>query len=285
MDLKSDIKNRRKERIRLLLEDTSKESPLPPLYDLPEQNTTFKEWNQEPKKEISLDPEPDPELLWKQRRNNWEDDGDGGKPRFITGFLRRTVASILVFGAVWGIFAIQQPWAHKTQAFIVDALSHDMDFAAVRVWYEEHFDGAPAFIPIFGDKEQSAEKVSALHEWSAPLAGSIVQPFATTLKGVEIMPEEDSSGSVTVKSVDMGRVLSVSREAKGGIRVTLRHTGNVTAEYGHLSGTRLKADDWVQSGDAVGWIVDPGTTPETMFFFAMMKDKTYIDPSEVITFD
>jgi stage IV sporulation protein FA len=288
MDQKSDIKNRRKERIRRLLEDTSKESPVPPespVFALPEQKTSFKEWNEGPKNEHITAVEPDPELIWKQRRNNWEDYGDGDKPGFITGFLRRTVASALVFGVVWGIFNVQQPWSHKAQAFVFDALNNEMDFKAVRVWYEEHFNGAPAFIPIFGDTEESAEKVNAPHELSSPLAGNVVQPFATTLKGVEILPQEDSSGSVTVKSVDMGRVLSVSREAQGGIRVTVRHTGKLTAEYGHLSGTRLKADDWLESGEAVGWMVDPGTEPESMFFFAVMKDKTYIDPAEVVSFD
>lgn len=95
---------------------------------------------------------------------------------------------MLVFGAVWGVFTIHQPWSYKVQAFVSDALSNDMDFTAVRVWYEENFNGAPAFIPIFGDKDEPAQKAAAHHELSAPVAGSIVEPFASTLKGVEIMP-------------------------------------------------------------------------------------------------
>lgn len=287
MEQNWNIKSPRKQGKRRLLEDMVKGAPeTPPLYTMPEQYTGFKDLNDERKHGRGTGEEPDPERMWKQQRQNqWEDYGDGEKPRFITGFIRRLVASIVVFGAVWGIFSIHQPWSLKAQVFVADALSQDMDFQAVRVWYEAHFNGAPAFIPIFGDKEQSAQKVTAEHQFSAPVAGSIVQPFAATLKGVEIMPVEDSSGSVTVKSVDMGRVLSVSREAQGGIRITVRHTGNLTAEYGHLSGTRLKADDWLQGGDPVGWMIDPGTSPESMLFFAVMKDKTYIDPAEVITFD
>jgi stage IV sporulation protein FA len=284
MEYKKDIKNRRKQRIRNLLEDPADTGPSAPLFALPDTTATYREWGAASKNEFASSPEPDPEVLWKQQRSSWEDDG-GERPRFGAGFMRRTVASVLVFGAVWGIFAAHEPWAVKSQDFITAVLSNDMDFAAAQVWYEEHFNGAPSFIPIFGDREQPAEKVTAVHELNAPLEGSIVRPFTASLKGVEIIPADDSSSSVTVKSVDTGRVLSVSKEAQGGIRITVRHTGNVTAEYGHLSGTRLAVDDWVQSGDAVGWLQGTDNAQVPLLFFAIMKDKSYIDPSEVVSFD
>ncbi|MBT2290497.1 M23 family metallopeptidase [Paenibacillus albidus] len=288
MERKSDIRGRRKERIRSLLlqevVDNSEVSPLPatPGTEKPE---AFIEWGTGHRQGQPSSPEPDPEVMWKKQRGGWEEYGGGNRPSLLAGFIQRTVASILVFAAVWGVFAIQQPWSLKVQAFVREALNKDMDFEAARVWYEEHFNGAPAFIPIFGDKEEPAEKVAAPHELGAPVAGSIVQSFAATLKGVEIMPVTDSSGSVTVKSVDVGRVLSVSRELQGGIRITVRHTGSMTAEYGHLSGTKLKADDWVQSGEAVGWMLAEEDSPLPTLFFAVMHDKAYIDPADVISFD
>ncbi|MHA6533570.1 peptidoglycan DD-metalloendopeptidase family protein [Paenibacillus sp. BAC0078] len=287
MEQKSNIKGRRKDRIRSLLEleDVPQASAVPPMFALPDQTSTFKEWGAGARHNTSAPSEPDPEALWKQRRGGWMDEGGGDKPRFVSGFMRRFIASIIVFGAVWGIFAIREPWALKAQAFITDALSRDMDFAAAQVWYEEHFSGAPAFIPMFGDKEEPAEKVTAKSELSAPIEGSIVLPFEAALKGVEIMPKENSSGTLTVKSVDTGRVLSVSKEAQGGIRITVRHTGDITAEYGHLSGTRLAVDDWVQSGDSIGWLQETENASAPLLFFAVMKDKTYIDPAEVVSFD
>lgn len=285
MDQKSNIKGRRKERIRSLLEKNTEVVSVPPLFVMPEKSTSFKEWGMERDTERPPNEELDPEVVWKERRGGWEDQGDGGGSNFVSGFIRRVIASVLVFGAVWGVFAVQQPWAHKVQFFITDALSNEMDFTAARVWYEEHFNGAPAFIPIFGDKEEPAQKVTALHELSAPVAGSIVKPFATTLKGVEIMPQSDSNGSVTVKSVDMGRVLSISKEQQGGIQITVRHTGGITAEYGHLSGTKLEVDDWIQSGDTIGWMVETEESTDPLLFFSVMKDKTYIDPTEVVSFD
>lgn len=276
MEQRSGIKGRRQERIRSLLDEQPEAAPLP-LYELNEDTASFREWAQQPERREHAH-EPDPEKLWKQSRGGWMhegDGGDGGRPRFTGGFVRRTIASVLVFGAVWGIFMAREPWAVRAQSFITDALSNDMDFAAARVWYETHFEGAPSFIPIFGEDEIPAEKVSASHNLSAPLEGDILRSFADTLYGVEIMPSADSSGSVTVKSVDTGRVLSVSKEAQGGIRIVIRHTGSLTAEYGHLTGTRLSADDWVESGDTVGWMQETENNAAPLLFCGDERQDLY----------
>lgn len=89
------------------------------------------------------------------------------------------------------------------------------------------------------------------------------------------MPAEDSKGSITVKSVDTGRVLSVNNEAQGGIRVTVRHTGSVTAEYGHLSGTKLAVDDWIQSGDTVGWMQETKDAETGLLFCNYERQDLY----------
>lgn len=71
MDLKSDIKNRRKERIRSLLEEIPniETAEVPPLFVMPEKSTSFKEWGTGFKKnEEQSSIEPDPEVMWKERR-------------------------------------------------------------------------------------------------------------------------------------------------------------------------------------------------------------------------
>lgn len=281
MDQKTGIKGRRQKRIRTLLDDHPETEAIPQLFVLPEKTSGFREWA-DSQGNVT---EPDPEKLWKERKGGWKTEEGGEGPHFAAGFIRRTVASLIVFGAVWGIFTARQPWALQTQAFITDALSKDMDFAAVQVWYGTYFNGAPSFIPIFGEEEEPAQKVTAGHELSAPLEGEVIHTFASTLKGIEILPADDSSSNVTVKSVDTGRVLSVSKETGGGIRIVIRHTGSVTAEYGHLSGTKLAADDWVQSGDTVGWMQETENLAHPLLYFAILKDKTYIDPTEVVSFD
>ncbi|SEU17643.1 M23 family metallopeptidase [Paenibacillus sp. NFR01] len=288
MDQQTGNKGRRKERIRSLLEETETPEPkaVPPLFALEDKGTSFREWGEGGgSSRFGGGTEPDPEALWKANRGGWDDGGDGIRPRFSAGMIRRFVASLLVFGGVWGIFAMDEPWALRAQNWISDALTYDMDFAAAQVWYETHFSGAPSFIPIFGGEEEPAQKVNAGHEPVAPLAGKLVRPFTAGQKAVEIMPLGEDGGSVMVKSMDTGRVLSVSRETDGGIKVVVRHTGNMTAEYGHLSGTKLAADDWVQSGDTLGWLQEQEGAKVPLLYFAVMKGDVYIDPTEVVAFD
>ena len=270
MDEKTTNKNRRKERIRNLIDETSGQKTVATIFGDSDMNHSVIE--------------PDPEVMWKENRRLWEE-SSRKRPRFVNGFLRRLVVSIFVFVMVWGVFTFQNPWTIRAQYYIANALNKEMNFEAARVWYELHFKGAPAFIPIFGREEEGAQKATATHGLSSPVSGRIVQPFTSTMTGVEIRPQIDSTGDVTVKSVDMGRVLSVSREPGGGIRIRVRHSGNITADYGHLNGTKLEVDDWVQGGDTIGWLLQQDSSSLPTLFFAVMKDTTYIDPTEVIAID
>lgn len=85
MDLKSDIKNRRKERIRSLLEEIPdiETAEAAPLFVMPEKSTSFREWGAGFKgndEQSSI--EPDPEVMWKERRGGWEEPGGGGSNFF-----------------------------------------------------------------------------------------------------------------------------------------------------------------------------------------------------------
>ncbi|KAA9000409.1 M23 family metallopeptidase [Paenibacillus spiritus] len=235
--------------------------------------------------------EPDPEEIWKRQQLSWKRDSGGtGFRRLWRGTIRRTVVSAVIFGLIWGFYAAQPSWGTEARRFIGSALNQDMDFTAARDWYARYFGGAPAFIPIFGEDEGNVRKVTGLHTLAPPLAGRIVQPFAVTLKGIEIEATEmqqdgDTEAKTPVASVDVGRVLAVSREAQGGYRVTVQHSGGLEAEYGHLTGTVLKADDWLQEGEAVGWLEERPGEAKPLLYFALKQGPTYIDPSDEIAFD
>lgn len=299
MDPKNNIRHRRKERIRSLLEvpspDRSSVTPLrlagePPPVREHEKTAGAGVYNSR-----FAEPEPDPEALWKAQRQEWKKETNGGGgSRFLRSLLRRTGAAILVFALVWGLFMLRQPWTAEARLWITDALTRDMDFEAARVWYAQHFEGTPAFLPSFGMKDEPAHRVSARRKLPPPIEGALVQPFAASLTGVELAPDEgENNGNPVVRSIDTGRVQSVARDSRGGIKVTVSHTGGLTAEYGLLGGTKLAPDDWLEAGEAVGWLaLVPGRAgqesnpPETpTLFFAIRKDGAYIDPSDVVDFD
>lgn len=277
MDTKSSIKQRREERIRDLLLREEPVKPLPqPIQDPP------KLWNKGRLPE-TLAPEPDPEKLWKKEQ------AQGRGPlrhntRFVSGFMWRLFFSAIIFTLIWGMFKYPQPWSLKAQDYVMQSLNREMDFQAAEAWYESHFGKAPAFIPIFKQNQTSPLKVNASKSMVPPLEGEIVQAFAVSLKGVEIAPLKDSNLPLQVKSVETGRVIDVSN-SDTGVTVTIQHTGQMVAAYGHLESTRLQKNDWVEGGDTVGQLraASEGETPT--LFFSLKKDGAYVDPADVIPID
>lgn len=301
MDIKTSVKNRREARIRELLEgeqsqaphDKSSWTPVPErkLANLNLHKTGFVQdhrANPSPR----ADREPDPEQLWKQGHRGWYgtlDPGDPGEPprkaSFLSGLVRRVIVSALVFGLAWGVFSFQQPWALRTQAFIVEGLSHEMDFQAAQVWYEEHFGSAPSFIPIFGQTDEHSTKVNAGTTLVPPLSGKVVQSFAVDLKGIVLEAGGGSLADRTVKSIETGRVLEVKNLPENGVTILIQHTGERTAIYSRLAETGLKVNDWVQGGDIIGTLAPSGTGSPPALYFELKEGNRGVDPAEVIPLD
>jgi stage IV sporulation protein FA len=280
MDKKSGIKQRREERIQRLIEMGGASAPAA------ERHWTGK--IPEPPGYIDLpqSAEQDPEIVWKKERERMHSSfRDERGPSFFTALRWRLVISCMLFGAVWAVFRWDIPYTAESRLFIADVLSRDMDMTAAAKWYTEHFGGAPSFLPTFGEEEISSQEASTSGHPAAPLTGTVVQSFAVSLKGIEIVPERDGTNPVQVKSMDAGRVLEVTHHPQNGTTVVIRHTGGLTAVYGKVTGTQLQVDDWVQKGEAIGLIpVREDGEPATLYF-AVKQDDRYIDPAEVVTFD
>ncbi|MFB5763409.1 peptidoglycan DD-metalloendopeptidase family protein [Paenibacillus medicaginis] len=280
MDRKSGIKQRREERIQRLIEMRGASVP-----------TAERHWagkTSEPPEYIDLpqSAEPDPELVWKKERERMhsafrEERG----PSFLATLRWRFVISCILFGAIWAVFRWDFPYTAESRLFIADALSRDMDMTAAAEWYTAHFGGAPSFLPTFGEEETSSQEVSASGRPAAPLAGTVVQSFAVSLKGIEIVPERNGTNPAQVKSIDAGRVLEVTHHPQNGTTVVIRHTGGLTAIYGKVTGTQLQVDDWVQKGEAIGLIAVRENGENATLYFAVKQDDRYIDPAEVVSFD
>lgn len=281
MNKNSGIKQRREERIQQLIAGRQSEIYSSGVY---QDRHGYREMNSMPV--ISANKPRDPETEWKNEQQRWRQSfGENRSPSFWTSFWRRSVMAAVLFGMVWGLFRWDIPSAVNLRMFIADSLNKDMDFAAARQWYETYFDGAPSFLPIFGE-EAETHKVDAYRKASPPLEGAITQPFALSLKGVEITPNVTGNGAIAVKSIDAGRVLNILNHPQSGITITVRHTGGITATYGRLSRSTLKVNDWVQEGDEMGVLPASRRANEAVtLFFAVQRGDQYIDPAEVVALD
>lgn len=301
MDVKSNVKKRRAERIRqLTMEDAV--GPLPPDQgwgSAPGRAAAPPRTKPWPVSAGQDDSDPDPELLWKRGQGRWQDPyagaygsgkgddelmgpGPGKRSTFWFAMFVRLVISTLLFAAIWGMNRYEPAWATPIRAFIAKSLTVEMDFQAAQAWYERNFGGAPSLIPIFKTNEDHGLRVGGAAGFSLPIEGSLASPFALSLKGVEIIPD---TGSLQVKAIETGRVLRVAREAETGQTVTVQHAGGYVSVYGHLEQISVEKGDWLEGGDVLGSLPPRTQSPLPTLYFAIKKDDRYIDPADVIPFD
>ncbi|EXX91362.1 M23 family metallopeptidase, partial [Paenibacillus darwinianus] len=241
-------KRRREERIRMLLDRSRQTFGRAPSGPPAEPRGIG---SAEPHKYAA---EPDPEIEWKRKSKEWLREINGADSlgtsqtshdrspldrmpsgsRMLTGLLRRFALSALVFGAVWVLFRLDMPGAGPARAFVVAALTEEMDTAAVATWYRDAFAGAPSFIPSFGTEGTESRRADGTVRIPivAPVqGGSIVRSFAETLNGVEIY----GAAGTAVAAMETGRVSGVFIEGPGAVRVVIRHADKVESVYGKLA--------------------------------------------------
>lgn len=282
VSIQSDIKQRREERIRDLLNRQNDQQLKESGIIVTGHESNLRSYTEVP----ASVPERDPELVWKQEApHRWNVTDPGHKRHsFGTGLLWRTLIAGGLFLFAWGLSYVEKPWAYTLQDKITASLLVEMEFAAVQAWYETYFGGTPSFIPIFEVNQPSAQKADSSSLIISPLQGRIVQSFAVNMTGVEIEPKTDSVAALQVKSVATGRVIKVTKEQLGGITVVVQHAGDMLTTYGHLAETRLQANDWLEVGDLVGQLSASDKASATLFF-SIKEGEQYIDPEDVIPLD
>lgn len=235
--------------------------------------------------------EADPELAWKHNnpwKNKFENDAPD-KPTRKSYFWRgqgiRLLVSVIIFAGIYGIQNVQTSWSFPVQSVIVQALTHEMDFSKVEVWYEDTFGGSPSFIPIFKHNDPQGVKVEGKAGFVAPLQGKIVSSFAVSMKGIEIIPNDKSASGINVQSISTGRVIAVNQDAVTGKTVVIQHTGGYISSYGRMEQVFVQKNDWIEGGEWIGSLPATTSNPEATLYFSIEKDKKYIDPTDVIMID
>lgn len=199
-----------------------------------------------------------------------------GHSRFnlFKSLLKRTVISALIFGGVWGLFQLDTSWTTSPKTVIADALHRDMDFASAAAWYERHFGGTPSFLPVLGHTTDAVNGLKVRQLLGKPISGTVVQPFALSMKGIEIVPDAAGAELIQVASSDAGRVMEVIGDAASGFTVVIQHTGNVTAIYGRLNESEVSVNDWVEAGNPVGSLKATGGEQPATLYFAVKEGRS-----------
>ncbi|MDM5276005.1 peptidoglycan DD-metalloendopeptidase family protein [Paenibacillus silvae] len=283
MNTKRRIKQRREERIRRLMDGAVHEI-MQEQKSAPRSERT-ESFRQKPFVVVEEPQERDPEWLWKKENSHYGSPGRSGF-HILRSLLRRTMVSAIIFAGVWGLFQLDASWTITPKTVIADALHNDMDFAAAAAWYERNFGGPPSFLPVLGHTTDAVNGSGIRQLLGKPVSGTVVQPFALSMKGIEIVPDAAAAGGlVQVVSSGAGRVLEVLGDVESGYTVVIQHTGKVTAIYGRLNESELQKNDWVEVGDTVGTLKAGSSEQPATLYFAIKEGEEYVDPAEVVALD
>lgn len=299
MDVKTNVRKRREQRIRELTMQGQVKLPSPQQSKISDRSTASY-FERLGATESGEGIERDPELLWKQGQGRWQapyagaygdradlgPDGSGPKSSIWSALFARLMISAMLFAGFWGMHHYEPSWATPIRVFVAQSLTEEMDFKAIETWYTSHFGGAPSFIPIFETHEEDSLKVGAQSGFTPPIEGSLAGPFALSLKGVEIVPDTvRSAGAVQVRSIETGRVLAVANDALTGLTVTVQHAGGYVSIYGRLDQISVDKGDWLEGGDVLGALPQFVQSPRPTLYFALKKEDRYIDPADVVPLD
>lgn len=234
--------------------------------------------------------ERDPEKMWKQNRNHWnqpllEDhensvlEEDNRPYSLLTHFKIQTLLALILFATVLVISSLQHPFASETRNWLKHELHSSLDFVAIAALYDKWFEGSPSFIPRFGNKsELTLAKQSSMGAIAPVADGVLLHSFAELLNGIEIAGAKNAE----VRAVEKGRVILVPEKQDS---VIIQHANERLSIYNRLGEINVEVSDWVEAGTVIGKLAPIDNEDYSILFLAMKEGNQYIDPLEVITFE
>lgn len=248
----------------------------------------------------------DPELAWKKNPNPWaswdngnpsssgarsyvksqhtddfEPPGGGGWSSLRKEFAWKLVLSAALFGGIWMMFELDHPLAKQGQHFVTEAMTDEMNFDAVALWYKDVFAGAPSFIPIFEERNGGTAFVDG--EPNTPIVApiedaAVVRTFAELLNGIELA----GSSAAPVVAAETGRVIQVTEK---GDSILIQHANDRITIYGKLATASVAVNDWVEAGQPIGSLQAAADGEQSFLLFSIKQNDRYVDPLDVIPLD
>lgn len=165
-------------------------------------------------------------------------------------WLRRLgVQSILVLVLsvfTLGIFHIRSPIVQPVTSWLVDSLHKDMNFIAVKAWYQKNIGSIPSFLPVFSEiTGRSAEPRSVVTPASSRTG---VRTIANRRPFVSVYLPARQKVSVTRP----GKVLSVVMIPHVGYRMMIQHANDWATCLEGIQNPHVRVQDKVRVGQSLG---------------------------------
>lgn len=198
------------------------------------------------------------------------------KPPTLRQYAAKWLLCLALYGAAWGLFRTDSPALDPLQEAVRRALTEPFRFDLAAGWYRRHIGDWPALVPAFGGGRTNAEPA-----YVAPVAGRVVLPGPAGSAGVHLAAP---SGARVLAAAD-GLVVRIEEAPDTGLTVTMRHRAGMETVYGRLESVRVREHDWLDAGDIIGTVADAPDGRSGRLYFAVRQNGRFVDPRDVIPLD
>ncbi|WP_431804712.1 peptidoglycan DD-metalloendopeptidase family protein [Halobacillus andaensis] len=182
----------------------------------------------------------------------------------------QAIASALFFLVILVSEQSQTAIAEAPRQWVSSQLQEEFPFAKATAWYSDRFGGP---LQLVEPKKEKAAEEAAL-----PVNGVVTQPFENHGKGIIMSIEKGEE----VKAVKGGTVIFAGNDPETEKTIIIQHEDGTNTTYGLLSSIDVHLYEHIPSHETIGTLDEKETNE---FFFAVEKDKQYLDPIEVIKVD
>lgn len=197
-------------------------------------------------------------------------------------FLFKILLSATLFLGVAIVFKQPNESLVTVREVIQQSFEQDFQFATVANWYETQFGKPLALLP---EQQKDRSKQPAVQEqaeeYAVPATGRIVEPFTNDGKGVII----ETDPAAMIDCIKDGFVVYIGERDHLGKTVIVQHHDGSESWYGHLHEVDVALYDYIKSGDPIGKSSHAENDESGLFYFALKRGESFIDPIQVISFD
>lgn len=196
------------------------------------------------------------------------------KPRKQKQSFRQVFLSILLFIGFVVLFKTSIIPFQNVKDIAHHAMTEDFPFAKMHHWYVETLGVPLAFTP-----QIPADQSDSLSTGAFPIHGEVMETFATNGTGIMISPDEE----VKVRAWKQGIVVFSGKDHQTRKTAIIQHPDGSKTTYGLLSSVDVHLYKFVQADEIIGTFQP--SAENDVAYFAIEKDKQFIDPAKVIQVD
>jgi len=207
----------------------------------------------------------------------WEQVKTSGRWRRL---LWQTIASVVIFFLVFGVFQFEYPFLGPVQATVKGWFTQDYNIEPVIRFFSA--------VGLWGDTfEKAAMEASRIQpsELTVPVSGQIVKPYGWVLssdktqvfhEGILIAAPENTP----IRAAIAGKVSRIANEEELGRIVEVTTEQGYLTTYGHCKEILVNLNDPVTAGQVIARVGKTGKTGSSQLFFRILSQGEPLDPAQ-----